>query len=216
MKLNLLKEKLVKGDFNERFKEIYITNDLNVQKEVERYSKALDEYEKLFGDQDIAIYSAPGRTEVGGNHTDHQHGKVLAAAVNMDAIAVVGRNDSNQINMRSEGYEVPSIDLCDLTDKQEERFTTESLIRGVSAKFKAEGYNIGGFNAYCTSNVLKGSGISSSAAFEVLIGVILNHEFNDAAISPIEIAQIAQFSENVYFGKPCGLMDQTTCAVGGL
>ncbi len=215
MDLRLLKENLLTGFFNQRLKAVYVVSDAELSTVVERYCAALTAFEELYGNADVAIYSAPGRTEVGGNHTDHQHGKVLAAAVNMDALAVVAKTSDNLVTMVSEGYEVPVLDLSDLAIKEEEKFTTAALIRGVCGKFKAEGYTIGGFNAYCTSTVLKGSGISSSAAFEVLIGVILNNEYNQEKVSPVKVAQIAQYSENVYFGKPCGLMDQMASSVGG-
>ncbi len=215
MKLSELRGKLTRGDYNQLLSEIYVTDINNLGKVVDRYLKALDGYNNLFGDQDVSIYSAPGRTEVGGNHTDHQHGKVLAAAVNMDAIAVVGKTDNSIINLQSEGYEIPTVDLKQLEVIEIEKNTTASLIRGVSAKFKLDKYNIGGFNGYCTSSVLKGSGISSSAAFEVLVGVILSHEYNNGEVNAIKIAQIAQYAENVFFGKPCGLMDQMASSVGG-
>lgn len=215
MKLRLLAEKLQNGEFNQRLSEVYVLDEVGVGVGVQRYLQALQGFESQFGNQDVAIYSAPGRTEVGGNHTDHQHGKVLAAAVNMDAIAVVSNTSNNEITIISAGYDIPVIEITDLTVKPEQKFTTASLITGVSARFKELGYKVGGFNAYCTSSVLKGSGISSSAAFEVLIGVILNHEFNEGKITAIEIAQIAQYAENVYFGKPCGLMDQMASSVGG-
>ena len=215
MKLKDLQDGLVNGVFDERLAAVYVVEKNDVKKTVNRYLEALQAYERLFKEEEIAIYSAPGRTEVGGNHTDHQHGKVLAAAVNMDALAIVSKNDEGVINLHSEGYDVAPIRLDDIQVKEEEKFSTEALIKGVTAKFQESGYQVGGFNAYCCSDVLKGSGISSSAAFEVLIGVILNNEFNEAKIDPIEIAQIGQYAENVYFGKPCGLMDQMASSVGG-
>lgn len=216
MNSTILKEKLINGSYNDHLASIYVLKTSEeIQKEVNRYLEAIKSFEDLYGVSDIAIYSAPGRTEVGGNHTDHQHGKVLAAAVNMDALAIVSKNSDNYVKLESQGYKVAPINLEDLAVVEAEKFTTESLIRGTCAKFKADGYNIGGFNAFCTSSVLKGSGISSSAAFEVLIGVILNNEYNNGVIDPIKIAQIAQYSENVYFGKPCGLMDQMASSVGG-
>ena len=159
------------------------------------------------------LFSAPGRTELSGNHTDHQHGRVLAAAVNRETVAAVAENGESRVRLLSEGYPLCDIDLTDLSVKPEEEGTTASLIRGVAAKFAP--YGLKGFNAYVTSNVLSGSGLSSSAAFEVLVGTIFNR-LCDAGKSPVEIAQIGQYAENVFFGKPCGLMDQTASAVGNI
>ncbi len=181
-----------------------------------RYLKAVDAFEELYGDSDeIRLFSAPGRTEVGGNHTDHQHGAVLAGSVDLDVIAVVSKNDDGKVRIKSEGYAMDVIDLSELEPDASEEGRASALIRGMCAIIKNNGYSIGGFNAYTTSNVLKGSGLSSSAAFEVLVGVILSHLFNDGKIDPVEIAKIAQKSENIYFGKPCGLMDQMASSVGG-
>lgn len=164
----------------------------------------------------IYHFSAPGRTEIGGNHTDHQHGCVLAAAVDMETTAEVHRNGTNIICVDSEGYEPVSIDLANLSVKESEKNTTAALIRGVAAAFAQRGYVLHGFDAKVKSTVLPGSGLSSSAAFEVLIGRILNGLFADNALSAIEIAQIGQYAENVYYGKPSGLMDQMASSVGGL
>lgn len=161
-------------------------------------------------------FSAPGRTEIGGNHTDHQHGCVLAAAVDMTTTAEVRLNGTNVIRVDSEGYKPVEIDLSDLKIREEEKNTTAALIRGVAAAFAQRGYKLVGFDAKVKSTVLPGSGLSSSAAFEVLIGRILNGLFANNAVSAIEIAQIGQYAENVYFGKPCGLMDQMASSVGGL
>ena len=161
-------------------------------------------------------FSAPGRTEIGGNHTDHQHGCVIAAAVDMTTTAEVRLNGTNIIRIDSEGYKPVEIDLGDLTIKEAEKNTTAALIRGVAAAFAQRGYKLAGFDAKVKSTVLPGSGLSSSAAFEVLIGRILNGLFADNAVSAIEIAQIGQYAENVYYGKPSGLMDQMASSVGGL
>ena len=161
-------------------------------------------------------FSAPGRTEIGGNHTDHQHGCVLAAAVAMKTTAEVRLNGTNVIRVDSEGYKPVEIDLSDLKIREEEKNTTAALIRGVAAAFAQRGYKLAGFDAKVRSTVLPGSGLSSSAAFEVLIGRILNGLFADNAVSAIEIAQIGQYAENVYYGKPSGLMDQMASSVGGL
>ena len=162
------------------------------------------------------IFSAPGRTEIGGNHTDHQHGCVLAAAVNLETVANVTLNGTNCIVVKSEGYPELSVSLDDLTVHAEEANTTAALVRGVAAAFSQRGAKLEGFDATVHSTVLPGSGLSSSAAFEVLIGTILNELFFDKKLSPIEIAQIGQYAENVYFGKPCGLMDQMASSVGGM
>ena len=161
-------------------------------------------------------FSAPGRTEIGGNHTDHQHGCVIAAAVDMETTAEVTLNSTNIIRVDSEGYKPVEIGLNDLSVKESEKNTTAALIRGVAAAFAQRGYKLAGFDAKVKSTVLPGSGLSSSAAFEVLIGRILNGLFADNAVSAIEIAQIGQYAENVYYGKPSGLMDQMASSVGGL
>ena len=161
-------------------------------------------------------FSAPGRTEVSGNHTDHQRGRVLAGAVNLDTVAAVRANGTDVIRVQSKGYPMCEVRLDALEPVQSEINSTPALIRGVAARFAQLGCKVGGFDAYCESTVLPGSGLSSSAAFEVLIGTIINHLFFDGRVSQPEIAQIGQYAENVFFGKPCGLMDQTASAVGGL
>lgn len=161
-------------------------------------------------------FSAPGRTEIGGNHTDHQHGCVLAAAVNLETLADVSLNASDMIWVQSEGYPAFGVDLTDLSVHEEEKNTTAALVRGVAAAFAQRGAKLRGFDMAVTSTVLPGSGLSSSAAFEVLVGTILNELFFDRKLSAIEIAQIGQYAENVYFGKPCGLMDQMASSVGGM
>ena len=169
-----------------------------------------------FGGEPTRYFSAPGRTEIGGNHTDHQRGRVLAAAVNLDTLAAVRPNGTDTIRVLSEGYPMCEVALGALTPAEAEENTTPALIRGVAAGFAQKGCKVGGFDAYCTSTVLPGSGLSSSAAFEVQIGTIINHLFSDGCASAPEVARIGQYAENVFFGKPCGLMDQTASAVGGL
>ena len=169
-----------------------------------------------FGGTPERYFSAPGRTEIGGNHTDHQRGRVLAAAVNLDTVAAVRPNGTGCIRIQSEGYAMSVVDLSELAPVASEINSTPALIRGVAARFAQLGCQVGGFDAYCTSTVLPGSGLSSSAAFEVLIGTIINHLFFDGTMSQPEIAQIAQYAENVFFGKPCGLMDQMASGVGNL
>ncbi len=169
-----------------------------------------------FGHMPIQYFSAPGRTEIGGNHTDHQRGRVLAGAVNLDTVAAVAVNGTNEIRIQSEGYPMTVVDLGQLDPNEAEYNTTTALVRGVAAAFAAKGCQVAGFDAYVTSTVLPGSGLSSSAAYEVLIGTMINHLFFGGEVSQPEIAKIGQYAENVFFGKPCGLMDQMASAVGGL
>ncbi|HIR32300.1 MAG TPA: galactokinase [Candidatus Faecousia faecavium] len=173
-------------------------------------------FAQAFGGAPERYFSAPGRTEIGGNHTDHQRGRVLAAAVNLDTRAAVRLNGTNVIRILSKGYPMCQVDITDLTPKAEEINSTPALVRGVAAQFHEMGCQVQGFDAYCESTVLPGSGLSSSAAYEVLIGTILNGLFFDGRVSQPEIAMIGQYAENVFFGKPCGLMDQTASAVGNL
>ena len=169
-----------------------------------------------FGGKPERYFSAPGRTEIGGNHTDHQRGRVLAAAVNLDTVAAVRVNGTDTIRISSKGYPQSCVRVTELTPVEPEINTTPALIRGVAARFAQLGCEVKGFDAYCESTVLPGSGLSSSAAYEVLIGTIINHLFFEGRVSQPEIAQIGQYAENVFFGKPCGLMDQTASAVGNL
>ena len=170
----------------------------------------------VFGAEPQRYFSAPGRTEVSGNHTDHQRGRVLAGAVNLDTVAAVRLNGTDKIRIQSKGYPMCEVSLAELEPVASEINSTPALIRGVAARFAQMGCQVQGFDAYCESTVLPGSGLSSSAAYEVLIGTIINHMFFEAKVSQPEIAQIGQYAENVFFGKPCGLMDQTASAVGGL
>lgn len=187
-----------------------------VEKQVERYTRAIESFQTLFPAQtDIQVFSCPGRTEVGGNHTDHNAGRILAAAVDLDIVAVVARNDANTIRIKSEGYSQDTVALDLLTPQESEKFSSAALARGVCARFHELGYRIGGFDGYATSTIPKGAGLSSSAAYEVLVAVIENELYNQGSLDPVLLAQISQFSENNFFGKPCGLMDQTTCSVGG-
>ena len=183
-----------------------------------RCAEVLAGFAKTFESQPEALFSAPGRTEVGGNHTDHQHGRVLAAAVDLDILAAAAPNQSGMIRVQSQGYPLIVVDLGELTPKTEEQNTSAALIRGVAARIAAMGCPLqsAGLDVYMTSTVPGGSGLSSSAAFEVLIGTMLNDLFWDGKCTPVEIAQIGQYAENVFFGKPCGLMDQTASSVGGV
>ena len=184
--------------------------------ELERYSDTVRKFTGLYGDGDLSVYSVGGRSEISGNHTDHNHGRVIAAAVNLDIIAVAKKNGSGIVRIKSEGFPEDVVLPEWISEPDKSRFfSSAAIIAGMEKAFTANGYNIGGFDAYTISNVLKGSGVSSSAAFEVMVGNLLNYLYNDGAISNVEIAKMAQFAENVYFGKPSGLMDQTACAVGG-
>ena len=207
-------ELIENGSFDEKFIDIYVdAEQLEYQKK--RYIDTIAKFEAHYGEGDVQIFSAPGRSEIGGNHTDHQHGKVLACAINRDAIGVVKQLDG-EIRLISDGSEEYVVDITDLAIKEEEKGTTLSLIKGVLAGFQERNYKIGGFQAYITSDVLIGSGVSSSAAFETLIGSILSGLYNEMSISSTDIAIIGQYAENVYFGKPCGLMDQMACSTGSL
>ena len=210
----ILKEKIASGDYDARLKEVYLS-DKAVADQKERLAVIIDEYVKLFGDnENIELFSAPGRTEVGGNHTDHNHGKVLAASVDLDTVAAAVKRDDSVIVEKSFNFDALEVDISDLNIHTEEFGKSSGLIRGMCAGFVEYGYKIGGFNAASMSRVLSGSGLSSSAAYEVLIGTILNHLYNDGKVSAVDIAKIAQFAENKYFGKPCGLMDQMASSVG--
>ncbi|MBQ6622841.1 MAG: galactokinase [Mogibacterium sp.] len=195
-----------------QFEELYGSGD--APRQTARYIRMMKGYEELFGLQEVCAYSAPGRTEIAGNHTDHQQGQVIAAAVSRDVAAVVAPRDDLKVWLYSEGYGAMEIDLHELEPVEEEKETTASLIRGVAAGMQKRQHLIGGFNAYVSSEVISGSGLSSSAAFETLIGTIFSGLYNDDLISAEEIALIGQYAENIYFGKPCGLMDQMACSVG--
>ena len=198
------------------FKDIYVTDEASSVQE-KRYKNAVGKFKEYFnGKEPSSIFSAPGRTEVGGNHTDHQHGEVLAASINKDAIAVTALREDNTVNIFAEGFGNTVIGIDDLSLREDEKGTTPALIRGVLAGLKKAGFTLGGFDAYITSDVLIGAGLSSSAAFETLIGTIVSGMFNNMSIDPVEIAKTGQYAENVYFGKPCGLMDQMACSVGNL
>ena len=211
----VLKEELLQGKYESLFRDIY-QDENEAKRQNTRYAQAVEKFEELFGAKQVEVYSAPGRSEVGGNHTDHQHGMVLATSINLDAIAIVSPTDSPVVQVVSEGYDMVEVNTEDLEEKYEEEGTTAALIRGAAAALTEKGYKIGGFQAYITSDVLIGAGLSSSAAFEVIIGTIISGLFNNMEIDPVEIAKAGQYAENVYFGKPCGLMDQMASAVGGL
>ena len=206
------------GELDSQFELLYGKNAENLKFQKARYKGAIAGYAAEFGkpEEELSLFSVPGRTEIGGNHTDHNHGKVLAAAVDLDIIAVVGKTADKVVRVKSEGFDIDIVELDDLAPKKKELYKSCSLVRGTCAKLAELGYKLGGgFNAFTTSRVLKGSGLSSSAAFEVMVGNIISHFYNDGKIDPVAIAQVAQYAESVYFGKPCGLMDQTACSVGG-
>ena len=210
-----VKNKLYNNELDQELCSIYGDEKLLTYQK-NRYVDALCKFETYYGEGDVAVFSAPGRSEIGGNHTDHQHGEVLAAAINLDAIAIVRKTTDKVVRVRSDEYPEVVITLEDISLKTEEKETTLSLVKGVLAGFVERGFHIGGFDAYITSDVLIGAGLSSSAAFETLIGTILSGLYNGMSVSPIAIAQIGQYAENVYFGKPCGLMDQMASSVGNL
>ena len=207
-----LKKELFSGKYDNTFKKLY-PNSKNV---AERYAYVVDKFVDKYGDSEgLRFFSAPGRTEVGGNHTDHQQGCVLAAGVDLDVIAVARKTDTGIIRIQSEGFAEDVIDLSVLTPQEDEIEHAPALVRGVAARFKQLGYEIGGFDAYTTSNVLKGSGLSSSAAFEVLVCTLLNSLYNDDKMDSVQKAIVSQYAENEFFKKPCGLMDQMACSYGG-
>ena len=182
----------------------------------ERVEAVCREYRRLFGDAELSVWSAPGRTELGGNHTDHQHGRVLAAAVDMDMLAAAAPNGERLVRVKSEGYELFTLSLDELAPIEQEQGTTAALVRGVCAQAIERGYPVGGFNACISSRVMQGSGLSSSAAFEVLIGAVVNGLFCGERLSATDLAIMGQKAENLWFGKPCGLMDQMASAWGGV
>lgn len=213
-KASLIIQDIQNNVYNDTFLDIYVDQE-QLEHQKLRYVQAIEKFIDLYGNQEVSIYSTPGRSEVCGNHTDHQHGEVLAAAINLDIIAVVAKDDT-KIKILSDDYDIEAIHIDDLTLRENEKESSEGLIRGILARFQQLQHKIGGFVGYMTSDVLQGSGLSSSAAFEVMIGTILSGMYNDMEVDPVTIAKIGQYSENVYFGKPCGLMDQCACSVGSL
>lgn len=187
-----------------------------VSEQIKRYTDSIILYKKTFGRDEAEIFSSPGRTEIGGNHTDHNYGRVLAGAVNLDNIAVAYPNNTSIVRILSSGYPQFEVNLTNLNANKNEYYTSIALVRGIAARLNELNYKIGGFDAVIDSGVPKGSGLSSSASFEVLIGAIFSHLFNNGKLDAVLNAQIGQYAENVFFGKPCGLMDQTACSVGGL
>ena len=213
MKIKELENYLRTLQASERIGELCAKDDWSLEKE--RYLKLLILAQEAFGDGDYHYISSPGRSEIGGNHTDHQRGCVVAAALNVDNLAIVKKSDDEQVTFIDPKFGRCVVDLRDLTVREQEKNTSAALIRGIAAAFKNEGYQIGGFMAYCDSQVLSGSGISSRACFELLVVECLNALYNNAVLDSVKRAQIAQYAENVYFGKPCGLMDQLAISAGG-
>ena len=214
MNVNELIAAINDGTYDENLKAVYVTDEA-VQSQKPRYVETLNDFGELFGyDREVNIMSAPGRTEVCGNHTDHNNGKVLAASINLDAIAVVSKNDDNIIRVKSKGHKMNVVDLNDLVPNEANFGSSTTLVQGVAATIKNLGYTVAGFDACTASDVMGGSGLSSSAAFEVLLGSVLSYMFNDGKISPVEIAKVAQYSENVFFFFFCGLLDQMASSVG--
>jgi len=213
--LTSLKEKMNQGN-NPFFKELYGSDATVLKTQADRYTKLIERFAEKYKHADAELFSSPGRTEIGGNHTDHNYGRVLAGAVNLDNAAIVAPNGSMKVRIDSIGYKPIEVDLSNLSPVDSEKYTSESLVRGISARLKELGFAIGGFDATIDGGVPKGSGLSSSASFEVLVGAIISHLFNKGKLDPIQNAIIGQYAENKFFGKPCGLMDQTACSVGGL
>ncbi len=205
----------INGDKYEAiFTELYGKENISAQKA--RYINTVKEFAALFGEErEISLFSVAGRSEISGNHTDHNYGKVLAASIDLDIIAAASPREDMRINIKSEGFPIDEVDITDPTVDEALYYTSKSIISGMCSGFLKYGHKVGGYDAYTTSNVFKGSGLSSSAAFEDMVGLILNGFYNDGEVDNAEIAKIAQYSENVFFGKPSGLMDQTACAVGG-
>ena len=216
MNTKQLKAHIAAGGLNDVFTHLY--GETAVESQKARYHQAIDEFATLYGeDREVTLYSVAGRSELSGNHTDHNHGCVIAASIDLDIIAVAAKRNDTTIRIKSEGFPEDSVNYEAYDSPISEKFgTSESIVAGMCAGFRKDGYSVGGFDAYTTSSVLKGSGLSSSAAFEDMVGNILSHLYNGGKVDNVEIAKLAQYAENVFFGKPCGLMDQVACAVGGI
>ena len=209
-----LKAALLAGEYDVRLGELYGEDSVPAQRE--RYAALTDEYVRTYGDNEGArYYSVPGRSEISGNHTDHNHGKVLAASIDLDIIAVAAPSDDGRIRIASVGFRPDDVEIARLDDYRAERMHSASLVAGTADGLLKRGYKVGGLTACTTSNVMKGSGLSSSAAYEDMCVNLQNHLYNGGAVGAVELAQISQYAENEFFGKPCGLMDQIACASGG-
>ncbi len=215
MKASVLIEQINNGNLDDILRSLYVDKAL-IPGQQKRYCLALHSFIDAFGDDDVSLFSSPGRSEVCGNHTDHQRGLCVAASINLDVVAVAKVRSDNVINILSDGYPLISVDCTSLKKISAEEGTTKALIKGVLKGILEQGGDIGGFDCYLTSNVIVGAGLSSSAAFENALGTVINHLFNNAKLDAIQIAKISKYSENVYFGKPCGLLDQLTSSIGSL
>ncbi len=215
MKVTQIIENIKNGEYKNTFSMLYPQKTYD--EAANRYVYLLNSYKDLYGDEEVSVFSAPGRTELSGNHTDHNHGKVLAAAVDLDIIAVAGKRDDDKIRLRSVGYESENTaSLNRLDPKKAQKGSSNALLEGIADYFNKNGYKTGGFNAYTESRVATGSGLSSSAAFEVVVGGIISGLYNEGVVTPYELAVAGKYAENEFFGKPCGLMDQMASAVGGV
>ncbi len=218
MNAKTLKGNILSGALDMRLSKLYGSDESVLAAQRARYSALIDEFASRYGEErDIALFSVPGRSELSGNHTDHNHGCVIAGSIDLDIIAVASKNEENVIRIKSEGFPEDVVDIDSFNNPDEGRFgKSDALIAGVADGFRNRGYSVGGYDACTTSNVLKGSGLSSSAAFENMVGLILSHFYNSGDVDFVTLAQISQYSENSFFGKPCGLMDQVACAAGGI
>ena len=213
-----LLQKLQEGRGDEALRGLYALDgsDASLEKGRERAVRVVRAFEAEFGARpEAALFSGPGRTEIGGNHTDHQHGRVLCGSVDLDMLACAAPNGTDLVRIQSEGYPALEVDLRDLKVREEEKNSSPALVRGVAARLAELGCRPAGFDAYVTSTVLSGSGLSSSAAYEILVATIIDCFFGGGTLDPVERAKVGQYAENVYFGKPCGLMDQMGSSVGG-
>ncbi|MBQ8258878.1 MAG: galactokinase [Clostridia bacterium] len=218
MNAQTLKENILSGALDVRFAKLYGSDEDVLASQRARYAALIDEFASRYGaDRDIALFSVPGRSELSGNHTDHNHGCVIAGSIDLDIIAVAAKNEDSTVRIKSEGFPEDVVDIDTFNTPVENRFgKSDALIAGVADGFRARGYKVGGYDACTTSSVLKGSGLSSSAAFENMVGLMLSHFYNEGSVDFVTLAQISQYSENKFFGKPCGLMDQVACAAGGI
>ena len=218
MNARSLKDNILSGALDVRFSKLYGSDESVLSFQRARYAALLDEFASRYGEgRDVALFSVPGRSELSGNHTDHNHGCVIAGSISLDIIAVASKNENNVVRLKSEGFPEDVVDVDAFSTPDESRFgKSDALIAGVADGMRVRGYAVGGYDACTTSNVLKGSGLSSSAAFENMVGLIFSHFYNSGAVDFVTLAQISQYSENRFFGKPCGLMDQVACAAGGI
>jgi galactokinase len=218
MNARTLKENILSGALDVRLSKLYGSDEAVLTFQRARYSALLDEFATRYGEErEVALFSVPGRSELSGNHTDHNHGCVIAGSIDLDIIAVAAKNEDSTIRIKSEGFPEDVVDVDSFNTPNEARFgKSDALIAGVADGMRVRGYSVGGYDACTTSSVLKGSGLSSSAAFENMVGLIISHFYNSGEVDFVTLAQISQYSENKFFGKPCGLMDQVACAAGGI